>query len=248
MDVKLFINELTRLYDNHCAYLWGGSGQIVGKTTIDEIVAQESTSNDPVSNAIRVIKRVMIMLGNGYSLDKAQFFDCSGLIVYVLEKLGLFKGDATADMLYSLGTPIALSQAKAGDLVFLGTDKKKSHVGGVIDNGKVIECKGRDYGIYKSNVKEWAYACHYTWFDKLTLNRKLKVTTGITPALKGEDVANVQKALCSHGFPCKVTGVYTTNTKDAVIKFQKAMGLTVISQGTVAKKTATALGITWKSK
>lgn len=243
MDVKLFVKELTQLYNNHCAYLWGGSGQVVGKTTIDEIVAQESTSNDPINNVSKVFNRIVEMLKDGYSLDKAQFFDCSGLIIYVLEKLGLFKGDVNADTLYNLGTPIPVSKAKAGDLVFKGTDKKKDHVGGVISNTEVIECKGRAYGICKSNIKEWTYACHYTWFDKLTLNRKLKVTS---PALEGPDVTNVQKALCSHGFSCKVSGVYTTNTKDAVKRFQKAMGLTVISQGTVAKKTAIALGFVYK--
>lgn len=252
MDVKLFIKELTQLYNNHGAYLWGGSGQVVGKTTIDEIVAQESTSNDPINNVSKVCSRIIEMLKEGWLLDKAQFFDCSGLIIYVLEKLKLFKGDVNADTLYNLGTPIPLSKAKAGDLVFKGTDKKKDHVGGVISDTEVIECKGRAYGIVKSSLKQgvttWQYACHYTWFDKLTLNRKLKVTTGTTPALMGDDVTNVQKALCSHGFPCKVTGVYTTNTKDAVTKFQKAMGLTVLTYGVVAKKTAVALGFTWKSK
>ena len=248
MDVKLFIKELTQLYNNHGAYLWGGSGQVVGKTTIDEIVAQESTSNDPINNVSKVFNRIIEMLKEGWSLDKAQFFDCSGFIIYVLEKLKLFKGDVNADTLYNLGTPIPVSKAKVGDLVFKGTDKKKDHVGAVISTTRVIECKGRAYGITTSDISTWQYACHYTWFDKMTLNRKLKVTTGVTPALMGDDVTNVQKALCSHGFPCKVTGVYTTNTKDAVTKFQKAMGLTVMTYGVVAKKTAVALGFTWKSK
>ena len=248
MDVKLFVKELTQLYNNHGAYLWGGSGQVVGKTTIDEIVAQESTSNDPINNVGKVFERIVKMLKEGWSLDKAQFFDCSGFIIYVLEKLKLFKGDVTADTLYNLGTPIPVANAKAGDLVFKGTDKKKDHVGAVVSTTRVIECKGRAYGIATSDISTWQYAAHYTWFEELTLNRKLKVTTGVTPALMGDDVTNVQRALCSHGFPCKITGVYTTNTKDAVTKFQKAMGLTVMTYGVVAKKTAVALGFKWKSK
>ena len=46
-----------------------------------------------------------------------------------------------------------------GMLVFKGTDKKKSHVGVYIGNGKVIEAKGHTYGVVESqtsNFKYWA--------------------------------------------------------------------------------------------
>ena len=105
--------------------------------------------------------------------------------------------------------------------------------------------KGRDDGVVMSNLSDWKYVAHYTWFENLKLTRKLKTTTGKTPALKGDDVMDVQRALRSHGVPCKVTGTFTTNTADAVKKFQKAAKLSVISPGVVAKKTAEALGIRW---
>ena len=81
----------------------------------------------------------------------------------------------------------------------------------------------------------------------MTLNRKLKVGA---KDMKGEDIRNVQRALCSHGFSCKVAAsgeeaVYTENTKQAVTRFQKAAKLNVVSYGVVAKKTAEALGIRW---
>lgn len=243
--IKEFIAYMRSKYLNHCAYLWGGSGQIVGKTTPDEIIKAESTSDKPKINARRVLAFVGKMVEYGYNLDISQFFDCSGYVIDGLTHFKLFYGDATADQLFNLGTNVSIKGVKPGDLVFLGSEAKKTHVGVYAGDGLCYECKGRDDGVVMSNLSDWKYAAHYTWFDKLTLNRKLKATTGTTPALKGDDVWNVQKALCSHGFSCKVTGTFTTNTKDAVTKFQKAAKLSVVSYGVVAKKTAEALGIQW---
>jgi len=254
--VNTFVAELEKQLDNHSAYLWGGSGQIVGKTTINEIVEAEMTSDEPMTNAVRVLNHVGEMIKQGYRLNKAQFFDCSGLVIYVLNKLGLYIGDNNADGLYYLGTSIDVNKARPGDLVFkgkkvtayddkgkpAGTRLKMHHVGAVVDIDEVIECKGRNYGVVKSRLNEWQYAAEYTWFETLTLNRKLKVKD---KPMEGDDVRKLQKALCSHGFSCKVTGVYTTNTKDAVTKFQKTAKLSVVSYGVVAKKTAEALGIQW---
>lgn len=44
-----------------------------------------------------------------------------------------------------------------GILVFKGTDKKKSHVGVYIGNGKVIEAKGHNYGVVESSVSGFKY-------------------------------------------------------------------------------------------
>lgn len=240
------LSYLESKFNNHCAYLWGGSGQIVGKTTVDEIKKAESTSSSKSADVIENIKKVLDFIGKmiekGYDLNKSQYFDCSGLIIDALNHFKLFIGDATANTLYDLGRSINIKNAKRGDLVFKGTDKKKDHVGMVITKNTVIECKGRAYGVVISDISEWKYAARYTWFEDLKLKRKLKIQK---PALEGPDVTDLQLALCSHGISCSVTGTFTENTKQAVTRFQKASGLTVISYGTVAKKTAQALGFKW---
>ena len=241
-SLKDFIAYMRSKYLNHCAYLWGASGQIVGKTTPDEIIKLESTSDKPKINARRVLAFVGKMAEFGYNLDIAQFFDCSGYVIDGLTHFGLFYGDITANGLYSLGTPISVKNAQPGDLVFLGSKEKKNHVGVYAGNGICYECKGRDDGVVMSNLSDWGYAAHFTWFDELKLSRKLKV---VSDPMTGADVVNVQKALCSHGFSCKISGTFTTNTKDAVTRFQKAAKLNVLSYGVVAKKTAEALGIKW---
>lgn len=245
MKPNIVTKFIANLVITNCCYLWGGSGEPVLQTCIGKIIGMETSK----INAARVLEHIAKLLRQGKVLTDALFLDCSGLVIYALTHFKLFFGDINADGLYNLGTSIPVSKAKEGDLVFDGQDGRMSHVGWVGANGIVYECKGRDDGATTSMITnpKWKYASHYTWFDDLTLTRKLKVTTGTTPALKGDDVWNVQKALCSHGFSCKVTGVYTTNTKDAVTKFQKAAKLSVVSYGVVAKKTAEALGFTYKA-
>lgn len=242
VSVKEFITYLRTKLTNHGTYLWGGSGQFVMQTPPEVIIELEKTSDNPKKNARRVLAFVGGMIEKGYDLSKAQYFDCSGLVIDALNNFNLYIGDNTANGLYDLGQPISVSKAKAGDLVFLGTSTYKKHVGVVVDGGKVIECKGHDYGVVESSLADWQYAAHYTWFDNLTLSRKLKVQK---EALSGQDVLNVQRALNSHGFPCACNGTYTTNTARAVQRYQKAAKLVVISYGVVAKKTAAALGFKW---
>ena len=77
-----------------------------------------------------------------------------------------------------------------------------------------------------------------------TLSRLLKRTL---PNMSGEDVKSVQKALVSFGYSVGSKGVdgeYGNSTKNAVISFQKAKGLT--ADGIVGEKTCAALGGKWK--
>lgn len=244
--------EFKKLVDNNCCYLWGAEGSPVLTTTPAEIIKKEQnaalTVKENRRNAARVMRFVAKLIEEGKNLANALFFDCSGMVIFVLTMFGLFIGDATADMLFDLGTHIDPKHAREGDLAFKSSDgKRKTHVGYIGAGGKVYECKGRDYGAVVSDITEWQFAARYTWFENLTLNRKLKVGA---KDMKGEDIRNVQRALCSRGFSCKVAAsgeeaVYTENTKQAVTRFQKAAKLNVVSYGVVAKKTAEALGIKW---
>ena len=87
------------------------------------------------------------MVEYGYNLDIAQFFDCSGYVIDGLTHFKLFYGDATADQLFNLGTNISIKGVKPGDLVFLGSEAKKTHVGVYVGDGRCYECKGRDDGV-----------------------------------------------------------------------------------------------------
>lgn len=246
-SIKDITKIITDQKNNHSVYAWGGSGQLVSGMTIDDVFKLEASSDDPITNAQRVFDRIVKNKRTYGTLKDARAFDCSGLILYALNNLGIIVGDYTANQLYTFGEQITLKSAKEGDLVFKGTKTNKTHVGYVIGGGRVIEAKGRDYGVVESNLTEWTYACRYYWLDNGVLTRKLKYVKD--KMISGTDVMMLQKALCSHGCLCAINGTFTENTKEAVIKFQKlfkpnpAAGAT----GTIAKKSALALGFTWKS-
>ena len=81
-------------------------------------------------------------------MKKSKYFDCSGLIVYLLQKLGIIKEDYTAQGIYkNLCVGILKSELKAGDLCFCSNSGKITHVGIYAGDGIVIESAGRDLGV-----------------------------------------------------------------------------------------------------
>jgi len=244
-DVNAVVATFKTLLANQCPYLWGGNGEIVAETTIHTILISESASKDPkenAKNASRVLAHVADLAKAGVNLYKARFLDCSGAVIYGLHEHGLFFKDVNADTLYRLGKDVPVKKAKKGDLVFKGDDSNKNHVGIYIGDGNVIECKGRDVGMYQSKLSTWKYAAHYSWFDSLALGRRLKLTS---PHMTGEDVKSVQFALCSRGFKLTCDGDFGKLTEQAVADFQKSAELTVNSYGVVGRVTAEVLGFTY---
>lgn len=243
-------SEMTRLIEaelkHKSIYVWGGQGESLADTPFSDIIEMESTSGDKMKNTERILTHLIQVLASGYDYRQIRLFDCSGLIVWALQKLGLVVGDYTADNLYCMGTEVPIKNAKEGDLAFKGTSTHKTHVGYVTGNKTVIECKGRDYGVVESSLNGWSFACHYTWFETNDLDHKLKLSSAATTYSKM--VENVQKALCSKGCLCVVNGVFTQNTADAVKKFQKIYKLEPLSPGVISKKTCLALGMSWKGK
>lgn len=91
-------------------------------------------------------------------------------------------------------------------------------------------------GVTKIGSNTWLNPENYDIIpDKYNLTRILK------KGCKGDDVKELQKKL-----GVKADGIFGVNTKNAVIKFQKANKLT--ADGVVGKNTAHALGWLYKNK
>ncbi len=89
-----------------------------------------------------------------YSAEKwlgYQYFDCSGLIVHTLRKMGLIPmiADYSAQSIYSvLCTPISKSQLRPGDLCFRNTATNGIiHTGVYTGNNRVTHARGTFYGV-----------------------------------------------------------------------------------------------------
>ena len=255
-QLQEFINILEEQVKNHSIYVWGGQGH--DKYTITESwIKNRETSKAYANSAIDFWKK-QVKAGYGNVL---RAFDCSGLGVWALIKMGIIKTDMTANGMRSKCTTISKSELKKGDWVFQVKSGNATHIGYVVDDDlHVIEAMGRAYGVVKrtlnaSGSNYWNAFGRPSYFaseineqtsipESYNVDRLLKYTS---PYMRGDDVKWLQKALNYAGYSCgSADGVFGKNTKDAVKKYQKAKKLTV--DGEVGEKTVVSLGGTWKSK
>ena len=113
-----------------CGYVWGAQGEILTRELLDRLIKIHGRSKYYFS---------------GYSAEKwlgKQVFDCSGLIVWAANKLGIFKGDYTAAGLYELCEKI--QSPTPGDLCF---NDDLSHVGIYAGNNQYLHAKGTKDGV-----------------------------------------------------------------------------------------------------
>lgn len=144
----------------HDPYIWGGQGEHLRNISIPTLLKMETS----VDNACRVVRYVYKCLQDNYDMESCRVFDCSGLIVYCLQKLNIIEHDYTAQGLFDIiknqgKLRSSLSEIIPGDLIFRSTNGKIVHVGLYIGNNQIVEAKGRDYGVCITNINNarWDY-------------------------------------------------------------------------------------------
>ena len=151
--IEKLITLAKKLVKYHCIYLWSAQGQHVSKLTCAKIRKMELSG----AETARVMRRIADIMAQGFYSSSTRAFDCSGLICWLLVKIGLeTKGfDLTANGLLNRYTRVlALADLMAGDLVYKLKDGKAVHVGLYIGNGMIIEAKGRDAGVVISTLTD----------------------------------------------------------------------------------------------
>lgn len=243
-------------------YVWGAQGQRGGQITEDWIRKMETSA----TNANRAISLWKKNKGK-YDPNMIGAFDCSGLIGACLNTNGNAGFDDTADGYRNRCVSIDKGALQAGDLVFEYSNGKSGHVGVYIGGGKVIEARGRDYGVVETdlNARNWkkygrpdfmytdgnatAAPSEPTYTKKsFTLDHVVK--KGSREAVVG----SIQNNLKAIGYDIGAAGPngdgidnnFGTKTDAAVRDVQKNGGVTV--DGQVGKNTAPLLGGTWAEK
>lgn len=238
-------------------YVWGAQGQRGGQITEDWIRKMETSA----TNANRAISLWKKNKGK-YDPNMIGAFDCSGLIGACLNANGNAGFDDTADGYRNRCVSIDKGALQAGDLVFEYSNGKSGHVGVYIGDGKVIEARGRDYGVVETdlNARNWKKYGRpdFMYTDgnapaapsKPTYTKKSFILDHVVKkGSKEAVVGSIQNNLLAMGYDLGSTGIdnnFGTKTDAAVRDVQKNGGVTV--DGQVGKNTAPLLGGTWAEK
>lgn len=208
-----FIAYLNEQVKNHSIYVWGAQGQKPTKVFIEAMEKNEIDRK-------RALARYEMNKLLGYTDMRA--YDCSGLGMYWLQNLQkLYTHDMTADDMKRQCTAVKREELKRGDWVFriYAATGKAYHIGYVVDDGYVIEAKGRDDGVVKrkldaSGKSYWnAYGRPKIFTKKeddemkiITRTAKKKISDIYDAAGKKEKGRYIAK-----GDKCLITNVMTDN-------------------------------------
>jgi cell wall-associated NlpC family hydrolase len=127
-----------------CGYVWGSQGEILTQATLRTFKIRFGAKHYDLPGGISASK----WLGK-------QVFDCSGLIVWALQRLGVFHSSAdasAADLYYSWCNSVDKASLRPGDLVFRKTGNDIVHVGVYYKDGSVIEAKSTNAGVVIGDV------------------------------------------------------------------------------------------------
>ncbi len=128
-----------------CGYVWGGQGQIL--------------TQDVLNQLINTYGREHYYFDDGTTAEKwlgYQVFDCSGLIVWTLQKIGLIIGDYNTDGLLSLCEQLSsMDELQAGDLLFKGDSSSTDHVGIYVGSGYTIHARSTAVGVVKTSWEDY---------------------------------------------------------------------------------------------
>jgi hypothetical protein len=127
-------------------------------------------------------------------------FDCSGLVQYVLAKLGVAGVPRTSEEQWNWSTKISASQLQPGDLVFAqfpGDNASPGHVGVYTGNGQILSAEDPASGVGYSSLASWGN-------NIVGYGRVPTSTPGQTATL-----TSATSGLPGFSFPSEITGFFS---------------------------------------
>ena len=128
---------------NTCGYVYGASGQVLTEALLRDLIKRHPEDIDE--------SRVRKWMGR-------QVFDCSGLVKYVFEKVGIniYHGATTAWKDTKWQSNGVISNLPRDKVAILYRKQKDgsgmAHTGIYIGGGQVVHAKGSDYGVVKESL------------------------------------------------------------------------------------------------
>ena len=234
-------------------YVWDCDGELLSSINTSFIKEKESgaksskkTEEERKKQKAEWLADALAMYEKRKNVAGARAFDCSGFVGWALREVGVTKADRTAEGWRQQCSQVDKSQLRDGDLCFKVSDGKAHHVG-VYVGGKIIEAKGRAYGVVSSSVTS-------SWdkFGRLDIKwdeepQEFIFTRNLKKGMKGEDVKELQKLLMKKGYALPkygADGSLGSETDRAIRRVQVDKKLKV--DGIAGKNTITVLGGIWR--
>ena len=203
--IERFIELLSTQIDKGI-YVWGGDGENITamKNPIDWIRRHETSTDN--ANRAETLYRSRVSLG----INPILAFDCSGLVYWALKQMGLRKDDISSRGLFALGKEVSRNDIQPGDLCFKWRDKNGNgefdaneiyHVG-VFDGKRVIECRGRDFGVCAFDIdNSWTKFCRLEALnDEEGVSSQAVIFAVTSPMKQGDAFSLMQNALKAAGY------------------------------------------------
>ena len=210
---------LIRQWIDKAIYVWGGQGE----PTSEADIRRRETSTANADRAIALYRK-----RQAQGIDPVIKFDCSGLVIWALQTMGLISYDTTADGIYDKCAKITKSNLRIGDFTFrVRSDGNAHHIGIVTKsvNGVlyVTEARGRDYGVIENPIDQ--LPGYWETFGK---NPFIKEEEMLSKGSKGEAVKAWQESLLNAGYALPKYGAdadFGGETEAATNLFKAAQGL-----------------------
>lgn len=124
-------------------YAWASQGELLTKELLEKWIKRHGR------------KRYYFSTYNAEKWLGKICYDCSGLIIWTLQQLGIFPKteDYDADAIYrKLCSPLEKDELKPGDLCFIKKDGYMNHIGMYIGNNRLVHARGTNYGVVESSL------------------------------------------------------------------------------------------------
>ena len=136
----------------------------------------------------QIVAEVKKFAGYSYVYGDAgpSAFDCSGLVQYVLGKLGVANVPRTSEEQYNWATKISAAQLQPGDLVFAqfpGDNASPGHVGVYTGNGQILSAEDPQSGVGYSSLASWGN--NIVGYGRVPTSTQSAQTTALTTGLPG---------------------------------------------------------------
>lgn len=178
----------------------------------------------------------------GESMEEGGY-DCSGYVYNVLRDSGFKVNRTTADGYRGIGKKIQPSQRKKGDLLYFGKNGRATHIAIYAGDNGMYESIGGSSNTKSNPGKGVTYSNYYRRSDLMEVhtlfddagNESQSTNTAqdvsrswLQKGDKGQKVKDMQLMLIGCGYSCGkdgADGVFGTNTKNSLLKFQHDNGL-----------------------